>query len=136
MDSTRNILQFLHYHPNVSRQEIAEGIGFQGSDATLKRLIAKEVQIGNIIVEGKARATCYQLSPQAHRTMPLNIDTYFLKEADERLVQTSFNFELITGQLPQVKIFSDDEIQRLNVCQNLFREHIADMYVFATGEYF
>ena len=127
MDSTRNILQFLHYHPNVSRQEIAEEIGFQGSDATLKRLIAKEVQIGNIIVEGKARATCYRLSPQAHLTMPLNIDTYFLKEADERLVQTSFNFELITGQLPQVKIFSDDEMRHLNACQNLFREHLADM---------
>ena len=127
MDNTRNILEFLHYHPNVSRQEIAEGIGFQGSDATLKRLIAKEVQMGNILVEGKARATCYRLSPQAHLTMPLNIDTYFLKEADERLVQTSFNFELINGQLPQVKIFSDDEMQRLNACQTIFREHIADM---------
>ena len=34
MDSTRNILQILHYHPNVSRQKIAKGIGFQGSDAT------------------------------------------------------------------------------------------------------
>ena len=127
MDTPRNILQFLHYHPNVSRHEIAEGISFQGSDATLKRLIAKEVDKGNILVYGKARATCYQLSPQAHLTMPLNTDTYFLKEADERLVQTSFNFELITGQIPQVKIFSDDEMQRLNVCQSLFREHLADM---------
>ena len=25
MDTSRNILEFLHYHPNVSRQEIAEG---------------------------------------------------------------------------------------------------------------
>ena len=47
MDTPRNILQFLHYHPNVSRQKIAECIGFQGSDATLKRLIAKEVNAGN-----------------------------------------------------------------------------------------
>lgn len=127
MDTSRNILEFLHYHPNVSRQEIADGISFSESDATLKRLITKEVENGNILVEGKARATRYSLSPQAHLTMPLNIDTYFLKEADERLVQTSFNFELITTQIPQVKIFSEDELQRLNASQALFQKHLAEI---------
>lgn len=127
MDTSRNILEFLHYHPNVSRQEIADGISFSESDATLKRLIAKEVENGNILVEGKARATRYSLSPQAHLTMPLNIDTYFLKEADERLMQTSFNFELITTQIPQVKIFSVDELQRLNASQALFQKHLAEI---------
>ena len=127
MDTSRNILEFLHYHPNVSRQEIADGISFSESDATLKRLIAKEVENGNILVEGRARATRYSLSPQAHLTMPLNIDTYFLKEADERLVQTSFNFELITTQIPQVKIFSEDELQRLNASQALFQKHLAEI---------
>ncbi len=127
MDTSRNILEFLHYHPNVSRQEIADGISFSESDATLKRLISKEVDNGNILVEGKARATRYRLSPQAHLSMPLNIDTYFLKEADERLVQTSFNFELITTQIPQVKIFSEDELQRLNASQALFQKHLAEI---------
>lgn len=127
MDTSRNILEFLHYHPNVSRQEIADGISFPESDATLKRLIAKEVENGNILVEGKARATRYSLSPQAHLTMPLNIDTYFLKEADERMVQSSFNFELISTQIPQVKIFSEDELQRLNASQALFQKHLAEI---------
>ncbi len=127
MDTSRNILEFLHYHPNVSRQEIAGGISFSESDATLKRLIAKEVEDGNILVEGKARATRYSLSPQAHLTMPLNIDTYFLKEADERLVQTSFNFELITTQIPRVIIFSEDELRRLNTSQALFQKHLAEI---------
>ena len=127
MDTSRNILEFLHYHPNVSRQEIADGISFSESDATLKRMIAKEVENGNILVEGKARATRYSLSPQAHLTMPLNIDTYFLKEADERLMQTSFNFELITTQIPQVIIFSEDELKRLNISQALFQKHIAEI---------
>ena len=127
MDTSRNILQYLQYHPNVSRQEIAEGIAFSESDATLKRLISKEVEAGNILVEGKARATRYRLSAQAHLTMPLDIDTYFLKEADERLVQTSFNFELITDQLPKVKIFSKEEIQRLDAAQSIFQEHLAEI---------
>ena len=127
MDTSRNILQYLQYHPNVSRQEIAEGIAFSESDATLKRLIFKEVEAGNIIMKGKARATRYRLSAQAHLTMPLDIDTYFLKEADDRLAQTSFNFELITDQLPKVKIFSEDEIQRLNAAQSIFQEHLAEI---------
>ena len=127
MDTSRNILQFLQYHPNVSRQEIAEGIAFSESDATLKRLISKEVEAGNILMEGKARATRYRLSAQAHLTMPLEIDTYFLKEADDRLVQTSFNFELITDQLPKVKIFSEEEIQRLDAAQSIFQEHLAEI---------
>ncbi len=127
MDTSRNILEFLHYHPNVSRQEIADGISFSESDATLKRLIAKEVENGNILVEGKARATRYALSPQAHLTMPLNIDTYFLKEADERRVQSSFNFELISAQIPQAKIFSEDEMQRLDASQALFQKHLAEI---------
>ena len=127
MDTSRNILQFLQDHPNVSRQEIAEGIAFSESDATLKRLISKEMEAGNILMEGKARATRYHLSAQAHLTMPLDIDTYFLKEADERLVQTSFNFELITDQLPNVIIFSEEEMQRLNAAQTLFQEHLAEI---------
>lgn len=40
METAREILQFLHYHPSSSREDIRAGIDFQESDATLKRLIA------------------------------------------------------------------------------------------------
>jgi hypothetical protein len=103
MDISREILQYLHYHPLSSRDEIARGTAFEGSDATLKRLIAAGVQRGDIVVEGKARATRYSLSDQAHLLMPLNLDTYFALDVDERQVQTSFNFELIREQLPAVR---------------------------------
>ena len=79
MDISREILQFLHYHPLSSRDEIAKGTAFEGSDATLKRLIAAGVQNGDIVVEGKARATRYRLSNQAHLLMPLNLDTCTMK---------------------------------------------------------
>ena len=73
MDISREILQFLHYHPLSSRDDIAKGTAFEGSDATLKRLIAAGVQHGDIVVEGKARATRYRLSDQAHLLMPLTL---------------------------------------------------------------
>ena len=49
METAREILQFLHYHPLSSREEIRVGIGFQESDATLKRLIATGVAAGTLL---------------------------------------------------------------------------------------
>ena len=121
------ILQFLHYHPLSSRDEIARGTAFEGSDATMKRLLATAVAKGDVVVEGKARATRYRLSDQAHLLMPLNLDTYFAQDVDEREVQTSFNFDLIRQQLPAVHLFTDEEMEHLNALQAEFRQHVSEM---------
>ena len=127
MDNSREILQFLHYNPQASREDIARGIGFEGSDATLKRLIAALVKNEDIVVEGKSRATRYRLSNRAHLLMPLNLDTYFSQDVDERIVQTSFNFDLIREQMPGVSLFSSEERVHLRNLQRIFRQHIAEM---------
>lgn len=127
MDISREILQFLHYNPLSSREEIGVGIAFEGSDATLKRLIATLVKDGNVVVEGKARATRYRLSDQAHLLMPLNLDTYFAQEVDDRKVQTSYNFELIREQLPNVELFTVEEKAHLDQLQSEFRLHVDEM---------
>lgn len=129
MDATREILQYLHYAPKASRDDIAQGIAFEGSEATFKRIIAALVKSGDIIAEGKARATRYVLSPKAHLLMPLNLDTYFSKDIDERQVQTSFNFELINEQLPKVELFTDEELATLSLLHNEFRHNVEDMSV-------
>ena len=127
MDSSREILQYLHFAPSSSREEIAVGISFEGSDASLKRQIAALVQSGDIIVFGKARATRYSLSSRAHLLMPLNIDTYFSQDIDERKVQTSFNFELLREQLPAVDVFTAEERTYLAELQSEFHQHLAEM---------
>lgn len=127
MDVSREILQFLYYHPLSSRDEISQGTAFEGSDATMKRLIASGIQEGDIVAEGKARATRYRLSDQAHLLMPLNLDTYFALDVDERQVQTSFNFDLIRKQLPAVTLFSAEELALLQGLQTEFRQHINEM---------
>ena len=127
MDISREILQYLRYHPQSSRDEIAKGTAFSGSDATIKRIIAAGVQKGDIVVEGKARATRYCLSPQAHLLMPLDLDTYFALDVDDRQVQTSFNFNLIREQLPAVRLFTDDEMEHLQELQTEFHRHISEM---------
>mgnify|MGYP002515000271 CR=1 FL=1 len=121
------ILQFLHYNPSSSRAEIAAGLNEAPNERTLKRIIAEVVQQGDIVVEGKGRATRYSLSAQAHLMMPLDIDTYFLKDIDERKVQESFNFDLIRSILPQIDIFTAEELERLNVAHQAFLNNMATL---------
>lgn len=127
MDEAREIQQFVHFHPSSSRGEIAQGTFFEGSDATLKRLIASLVAAGSLVVEGRGRATRYSLSPQAHLLMPIALETYFSQDIDDRQVQTSFNFDLIREQLPNVELFTSEEHNRLDVLQAEFREHVNAM---------
>lgn len=124
MTRENEILQFLHYHPASSRSEIETGMGLSVSPATLKRILAALVENGSAIVAGQGRATKYSVSPQAHVTLPLDIDTYFQKETDERTIQTSFNFDFVNDILPKVEIFTTDEKERLNALQSQFTKNL------------
>lgn len=124
MTRENEILQYLHYHPGSSRSEIEAGMNLTESPATVKRILASLVENGSALVSGQGRATRYSVSPQAHVTMELNIDTYFQKETDEREVQTSFNFDLINETLPKIELFTAEEKERLNALQAQFTRNL------------
>ena len=121
------MLQYLHYHPDSAKAEIKAGMSLEMSDATIKRVLSKAVKDGMVLVIGKGRATKYRLTPQAHVTMDLNLDTYFDKDVDEREVQEGFNFELINDLLPKVELFAPEELNILNSAQEQFRQHLSEM---------
>lgn len=121
------ILQILHYNPSLSRVEIASQLKDSPNERTLKRIIAELVQKGDIVVEGKGKATRYSLSPQAHLMMPLDIDTYFLNDVDDRKVQESFNFQLIKDVLPQVTLFTQEEMERLELAHKKFLNNMSTL---------
>jgi len=127
MTTEIEILQFLHYHPLSRRTEIAGEVTSEMSDRTLKRIIADAVGKGYIEVIGKGPATKYKLTPQAHVTMPLDLDTYFDRDIDGRQVQECFNFELIREILPVVHLFDKDELEVLQEAQTKFRQHLSEM---------
>lgn len=127
MTRENEILQYLHYNPGASRSEIETGMNLKESPATVKRILAGLVESGQAVVIGQGRATRYSVSAQAHVTMPLNIDTYFEKETDERIVQTDFNFELINDILPKVELFTSQEKEQLDALQAQFTNNIKDI---------
>ena len=121
------ILQFLHYHPLANRAEIMAGLTEAPSDSTMKRLLSAAVKEGNVETVGRGPATKYRLTPQAHVTMPLDLATYFDKDIDERVVQESFNFDLIREVLPKVKIFTKEELEVLTAAQKEFEKNTEGM---------
>lgn len=127
MTTEIEILQYLHYNPLAKRSDILPSLSKQISDRTLIRMLSEATAKGHIEVVGRGPATRYRLTPQAHVTMELNLGTYFDKDVDERQVQESFNFELINEILPKVDLFSDEELQRLDDAQQLFRQHLSEM---------
>lgn len=121
------ILQYLHYHPLSSRMEIMVGVQTTASAATIKRMLVDAVLKGNIDIIGRGPSTRYKLSSQAHVTMPLDLDSYFLKEVDERQIQTVFNFDLIRDVLPGVHLFTPEEDNFLTSLQDKFKQNISDV---------
>ena len=124
MKKELEILQFLHFHPESSRNDIETGLNLTESPATLKRMLASLVEKGDVVVVGQGRATRYSISAQAQVTMKIDIETYFKKETDERVIQSGFNFALINEVLPKVEIFTSDEMERLNALQNQFKQNL------------
>lgn len=124
MKKELEILQFLHFHPESSRNDIETGLNLTESPATLKRMLASLVEKGDVIVVGQGRATRYSISAQAQVTMKIDIETYFKKETDERVIQSGFNFSLINEILPKVEIFTSEEMERLNALQNQFKQNL------------
>ena len=124
MKKESEILQFLHFHPESSRNDIETGLNLTESPATLKRMLASLVEKGDVDVVGQGRATRYSISAKAQVTMKIDIETYFKKETDERVVQSGFNFALINEILPKVEIFTSEEMERLNALQNQFKQNL------------
>lgn len=127
MNREKEILQYLHYHPDSSRKDIESSLELKESKSTIKRILAALAEEGSIVVSGQGRATRYDVSPQAKVTMELDTDTYFLNETDDRIVQTGFNFELINNILPKVEIFTPDEKSHLEALQEQFSKNIEDI---------
>lgn len=127
MTTEVEILQYLHYHPDIKRTDIGEALTVKAGERTLKRIISECVNKGYIEMIGKGPATKYRLSPQAHITLPLHLDTYFEKDIDERVIQKGFNFELIREILPKVKLFTTEELAILNDAQTQFSKHLSEM---------
>lgn len=117
------ILQFIKEHPKCSSNEILTGIKMDISIATLKRALQELVSYALVITIGEYKSRKYEISPAYDLIRPIDVEQYFEKEIDERIVQTSFNQKLIRTTLNQLSAFTTSELSLLNELQEKFKSN-------------
>lgn len=120
-----NIIQFVNENSSCSSKDIYEGIDIELSYATVKRILSKLISENILETKGQGKGRKYLLSPALEILHHINVDEYFEKEIDERVIKNSFNFSLIPNILSKVSLFTRDEIQQLNKLQEKFKENIS-----------
>lgn len=123
----KEIIDFVKKNANFSSKEIFEGLNMNISYATLKRHLTKLKSLKYISTEGKGKGTKYIISPIYDIIRPIDIDTYYQKEIDERKIKDKFNFEIITKTFSNNVIFSKEEIEHLNKLQKTYLKNISEL---------
>lgn len=126
-DTTNSILEYIKTHPLQSSKEIHDGLKGLAGYATVKRVLNKLLSDDLVNTEGKGKATRYIISPSFQVLYPIGLAQYFEKEQDERQIKSSFDFELITGVLSHVSLFTDEENQRISALQSKFTDNVSHL---------
>ncbi len=116
------VLEFIREHPNCSSKDIFEKANPTVGLATIKRILQKNVALKYIEVFGKGKNTRYQLGAYYQFLYPIEIDTYFEKELDERNSSNNFNFEVFEI-FKSIAVFDKYELENLNELQNKFKSN-------------
>ncbi|MFK5970622.1 MAG: Fic family protein [Candidatus Marithrix sp.] len=131
LDKTSKLItDYIYNNPNLSSKELFDGIDTNISYATLKRTLAKLKAQNLLLSIGNGRGTTYKISITNELFYPLNLDSYFTKEIDERQVKSSFNFSLMTEVLPVVDLFTQEESQHLTKLQAEYTSNISQLSKF------
>ena len=118
------ILEFLENNPLSSSKDIYDGISSTKGYATIKRSLNNLIEQNYISKEGKGKGTKYLLSTSYSIIRKIDIEEYFTQDIDDRKIQSSFNFKLISEILPKVELFSQSELEKLQLLQKQFQNNI------------
>ena len=121
------LLDFILQHPNLSSSEIHGNLGLTTSLLTTKRRLSYLVNKNFLQKSGKGRATRYVVSKTYKLNFPVNLDSYFTREINEREIIEHFNFDLIDNILPGAQLFSKDEISYLKQLQKKYISNISTL---------
>ncbi len=86
----QEILKLLKNNLLLSSKEIHDGLNFDISYATVKRILTKLITENLILVEGKGKATRYFISEFYALIFEIDSDKYFLNDINERSINEKF----------------------------------------------
>lgn len=103
------ILNFIASESESSSATIAAHFANEISLATVKRMLQKFLKASQIIKTGAGKNTRYKVTDVYKILTTVDIDNYFKNDIDQRKIQTTFNFNLITEGLKNTPLFSKEE---------------------------
>lgn len=124
---TAQILVYIKEQPKCSSHEILTGLSLDISIATLKRILQNLTAQGLIVALGENKNRRYEISKIYEITRPIDVEEYFEKEIDERVIQHSFNHHLISDTLQEVSLFTKEEMDFLTDLQEMFTNNVSQL---------
>jgi len=121
------ILDFIKNNPVCSSQEILNGLSLKIGTTTIKRYLQDLIQEELVIPTGKNKARRYSISLSYDVLRRIDIDDYFSKEIDDRVIQNTYNQNLIKESLHKVALFTHQEIEILNNQLQLFKSNTSKL---------
>ncbi len=131
-ENSRRILEFVAQNPGLSSSQIHEQLELGVELVTVKRNLTDLVKKHRLRTIGRGRGTRYLIDPSFKLFAPINMERYFTIEQDDREIIERFDIDLLTEVLPQVDLFTADELRDLHEIHNKYRSNISKL---STNEY-
>lgn len=126
MERKEIILKYLKDNGKSSLSDILSEAGLEISSATLKRDLSDLIKERQVETEGQGKAFKYFLSSGYEMFFPIDMDEYFKKEIDDRIIKSNYNFELL-GLLEKISLFTNEELDQLNTLQTKFKKNTSSL---------
>jgi Fic family protein len=114
-------------HPKCTSLEILEGLNLDMSVATLRRKLQTLVADDLINAIGELKSRKYEISNGFEIIRPIDMNQYFEKEIDDRVIQDKFNSGLINDTLQNISIFTNTELDQLKKLQETFTSNLSKL---------
>jgi len=124
---TPEIIDFIMSHPKCTSLEILEGLNLDMSVATLRRKLQTLVAADLIKAIGELKSRKYEISNGFEIIRPIDMNKYFEKEIDDRVIQDKFNSGLINDTLQNISIFTNTELDHLKKLQETFTSNLSKL---------
>jgi len=120
-------IDFIKNHSPCSSKEVHDSFASSISYATVKRVLSKLTANHLLYKVGVGKSTKYIISPSYKLLQPINLESYYKEEVDEREIIEHFNFQLIQDTLKKVNLFTDNELENLIKLQHKFSQNVAQL---------
>jgi len=124
-DIELKILDYLMRNQGSASSEIHDGINVSSELITTKRKLSNLLNSESIYKIGIGRATKYYINEYVKYVYSINLDSYFDKDVDDRIIIERFDIDIIKKIIPNIELFTSSELEYLKQLQNKYIDNIS-----------